>query len=98
MHVIFSIMYGSPGRGESESDVHDETWAFDMMTLEWTIVNVSSNVEVPEGRYEAAGGVYGNKLWLSMGRNKDKRILSDTWTLTINKTENKELVGRLIGI
>jgi len=61
-----------------------------MRTLEWVLVNVSGSSEVPEGRYDAAGGVYGNLLWLSMGKNKDNRILSDTWVLRVNTTE---LVG-----
>ena len=64
-----------------------------MGTLEWVLVNVSGSSEVPEGRYDAAGGVYGNLLWLSMGKNKDNRILSDTWVLHVNRTEDDELVG-----
>ena len=81
------------GRGESESDVYSDTWALDMANLEWIAINTTHNPEVPEGRFDAAGGVYGNKLWLSMGRNKDKRILSDTWILSINFTDTGEIVG-----
>ena len=83
------------GRGESESDVYSDTWALDMETLEWLAINTTHNAEVPEGRFDAAGGVYGNKLWLSMGRNKDKRILSDTWVLSVINisTDTGELVG-----
>lgn len=91
MHVSIP----SSGRGESDDDVYDDTWALDMMELEWVLVNVSGSAEVPEGRYNAAGGVYGNVLWLSMGKNENNRILSDTWVLNVNKTEDNELVGEL---
>ena len=80
------------GRGQSESDVYDETWALDMSAWEWRQVNTSFSLEVPEARYDAAGGVYGDRLWLSMGRSKDKRTLSDTWILTVNNSEG-ELLG-----
>lgn len=84
-----------PSSGRDEDDVYDDTWALNMGTMEWVLVNVSGNAEVPEGRYDAAGGVYGNTLWLSMGKNEDERILSDTWVLNVNKTEDEELVGEL---
>lgn len=86
-----------PGRGESESDVFEETWALDMAIPEWFFVNTTNSSDMPEGRIDAAGGVWGTQLWLSMGRNKDKRILSDTWILNVSMSEdldeNLELIG-----
>lgn len=92
--VMENYLLVSHGRGESESDVYSDTWALDMETLEWLAINTTHNAAIPEGRFDAAGGMYGNKLWLSMGRNKDKRILSDTWVLSVNfSTDTGELVG-----
>ena len=83
------------GRGESASDVFDDTWALDMATQEWAYVNTTHSAETPEGRFDAAGGVWGNLLWLNMGRNKNGRTLSDTWILNISMSDenNDELIG-----
>ena len=88
-------MYVWAGLGQSQSDVYDETWALDMKSMEWFQVNTSHSVDIPEARFDAAGGVYGNMLWLSMGRNKDKRTLSDTWILTVNVSDDGEIIGNL---
>lgn len=77
------------GRGESDSNVYDDTWALNMETMEWWNVNTTHSRDVPEARFDAAGGVFGNLLWLSMGRNEDKRTLSDTWILNINITDGE---------
>lgn len=80
----------STGRNES-GDLFSDTWAFDMQARKWMIVNTSWSLpeaegnetehEAPEGRLDPTGGVWGNSLWLSMGRNKAGRTLSDLWVL-----------------
>ena len=64
-------------------------------------VNETGKPPVPEARIDAAGGVWDNLLWLSMGRNKDKRTLSDLWVLTLNTAiENGalEIVGEPLSL
>ena len=76
-----------------------------MAAHQWKVVNTSLSLEVnategpliPEGRVDPAGGVWGSYLWLSMGRNKNKRTLSDLWLLNVTMTEENgelELVGK----
>lgn len=85
------------GRGESESDVYDDTWALDVENLEWWRVNTNQSMDVPEARFDAAGGVFGNQLWLSMGRSKNKRTLSDTWILNVSISDiDGEAIGKSI--
>lgn len=84
------------GRGKSDNDVYDDTWALDMESRTWWNVNTTDSGGVPEARFDAAGGVYGNLLWLSMGRNKDRRTLSDTWILNISISDEGP-VGEFIG-
>ena len=58
--------------------------------------NGTDATRVPEGRIDAAGGMWGNLLWLSMGRNKAQRTLSDLWVLNItvsNHSGEVELFG-----
>ena len=97
------------GRGESADQLYDDTWAFDMKSQRWLVVNLSLSLGVnetgdplvPEGRMDPAGGVWDNLLWLSMGRNKDKRTLSDLWVLTLSTTEENgevELVGESLSL
>ena len=73
-----------------------------MAARQWKVVNTSFYLDsnntddplVPEGRIDPAGGVWDNLLWLSMGRNKNQRTLSDLWVLTVNETEDgEELTG-----
>lgn len=85
-------MHVTAGRGVSDDDLFDDTWAFDMKTKQWMVINTAVSDEngtdatsIPEGRIDAAGGVWGNLLWLSMGRNKRGRTLSDLWILNITK-------------
>ena len=64
-------------------------------------VNETGGPLVPEGRTDPAGGVWDDLLWLSMGRNKDKRTLSDLWVLTLSTTEENgevELVGESLSL
>ena len=95
MHRI--LLSSCPGRGESENDVFDETWALDMAGLEWYFVNTTNSSDGPEGRIDAAGGVWGTRLWLSMGRTKNKRILSDTWVLNVTMSDDEEGSLELVG-
>ena len=94
MGIILWNVY--TGRGESDSDIYDDTWALDMSIMEWSVVNITQGVEVPEARFDAAGGVWGNRLWLSMGRTKGKRTLSDTWILNLNASDDGGLVGECV--
>ena len=105
--VVYVYTHIYTGRGESNGQLFDDTWAFDMESLEWKVVNTTLSLEVngtegpvvPEGRIDPAGGVWENLLWLSMGRNKDQRTLSDLWLLNVTMTEENgelELVGECL--
>lgn len=90
--VMDTYLIITHGRGVSDDDLFDDTWAFDMETKQWMVINTAVSDEngtdatsIPEGRIDAAGGVWGNLLWLSMGRNKRGRTLSDLWILNITK-------------
>ena len=96
--MLQNDMTGFIGKGSNEH--FDDTWVFDFTTEEWTEMNFTSRMSVPESRYYSAGrGVVEREeeegegdgdtmtIWMSMGVNQVGRKLSDTWTLTVNITE-----------
>ena len=77
--------------GKGSSDFFQDTWVFSFAVEEWHQVNITEDSDIPEARGFAAGGASDDDgmddtmmLWISMGTNKVKRKLSDTWTLSVN--------------
>ena len=108
-YTVACFLHGCVGHGDGD-DLYDDTWAFDTETKQWMMIitntstmmdenGTNTTTSVPEGRIDAAGGVWGNVLWLSMGRNKRGRTLSDLWILNITKYNDSGdmmLLGKII--
>ena len=67
-------------------------WAFDLLTQEWLLVNITTS-GAPVPRYFAAGGSNTaiissddatGAIWISMGIDSADRKLSDLWTFNVN--------------
>ncbi len=66
------------GRGASKNAIFNDIYTFNYNTSKWSLVAVKG--EKPKQRYFAAGGVQGDRVFLSHGRGQSE-LFSDTWSL-----------------
>lgn len=79
-----ATLLAPPSTGQGiDGALLDDTWAFNLGTEQWEDITGQIIGDVPRRRYGAAGGSLpgAERLWLSMGRGANTRLLSDTWVL-----------------